>query len=86
MSLKQKSIKLDQAIKLATSFCSLIEYETHIVGSIRREEEYVNDIDIIIVCDDISFVNKLSCFKYVNGKDKRIIGTYGITNFPVNNF
>jgi DNA polymerase/3'-5' exonuclease PolX len=47
-------IKLSEAIHLANFIRKKINVESYVVGSIRRKKEFVKDIDILVVLDNLS--------------------------------
>jgi len=63
----------NKAIKLANEVISLLPYKKYIAGSLRRKEETIEDIDIILLVPSLDVVQKINTkLKLISGKDRKL--------------
>lgn len=82
---KYIAITLKEGNEIYKKIKKILPYHMILVGSARREEEYLNDLDILLVVNDINDVNIVSTvssiFKQVLRTGQRIItGEYNYKN------
>jgi len=63
----------NKAIKLANEVISLLPYKKYIAGSLRRKEDIIYDIDIILLIPSLDLVKKLhNKLNLISGKDRKL--------------
>lgn len=80
------SITLSDAEKIYKRIKKILPYKTYLVGSSRREEEHINDIDIMVIDANANIL--LSHIKTILSKieragDRLINGVYHFKSKPV---